>query len=968
MDLTPYRGKNAGVLMRAFPLGPWLLSLWLLTAGPALADNNADEADIAFELGNDAYSHGNYTEALRSYFTSYRLVPNRNVLFNIARCFEALGKFNEAYRYYNDLLGEDLPAEDASEVTRSLERLRPKVALVRVTTNPRGAEVFVDRADLGSRGRSPQTLALSPGRHKVLVQKSGYRPTEATVTLVRGREVPVDLDLALITGMVDITGSPEGAEVRDSPTGPVLGRIPAKLRLSPGQRVLHVRAPGHAPGQYVIDVPAEGALPLTVTLTAQTAPSGRVVVTANHDGATVRVDGRPAGFTPTVVTLPQGEHVLEVESRDVRPVRQKVTVIPDQEVKVHATLRYEPPPVRAASKRLLSVDEAPASTTVLTPEELRAFGWRTLAEALAGVRGFFLTDDRTYTYLGVRGFSPPGDLNTRILILWDGHAMNDVWAGQGYAAHDLSVDLEEVERIEVVRGPGSALYGTGAFFGVINVVPRESLGMDRRLEITGAVGAMGSTRVHATTSWEDPQRSVLFSLAGMKSHGADTTRLGDPGPIVTGLDGEKAGTGSLRARLGNLSLVARLHGRSKDVPTAPYGTVVGAQGTRVQDVRGFAEAKYERPLSERFVLSLRGALDLSRYEGHWNYGGDTTETNTDSGAADWLTAEGRLLAVLSEANRLTVGVEGQAQLRVDQKSVGPAVAASLGSRTRSLVSVYALDEWRLHPRLSLSLGFRVDKYSDLDSLPLTPRLAVIGRPYEQGLTKLVIGRAFRAPNVYELFYGDNLLTQRPAGQLAPETITTFEVEHSHDLTNELRLTVAGYHNRISQLVTLTTESAATPACGTPSAPTQCLVYANNSGETLAWGAEAGLHWQPGRWLLVDLSYSYVTLRNASQDVVEAAPAHLASGRFLLPVGNGDMRIATQATYQSARVPSVAGADSGEALLVGFGVSGDYGRLRYFAGVNNLLDSRYAFVVSDDVSAGPVPQYGRTFNLQLTGSF
>ena len=112
--------------------------------------------------------------------------------------------------------------------------------------------------------------------------------------------------------------------------------------------------------------------------------------------------------------------------------------------------------MRAASKGLTSVDEAPASTTVLTQEELRAFGWRTLAEALAGVRGFFLADDRTYTYVGVRGFSPPGDLNTRILILWDGHSMNDVWAGQGYAAHDLSVDLEEVERIEVVRGPGSA--------------------------------------------------------------------------------------------------------------------------------------------------------------------------------------------------------------------------------------------------------------------------------------------------------------------------------------------------------------------------------------------------------------------------------------------------------------------------------------------------------------------------------
>lgn len=957
-----------GVTMRVSLLGPWLLSLLLFTTGPALADNTADEADIAFELGNDAYSHGNYTEALRSYFTSYRLVPNRNVLFNIARCFEALGKFNEAYRYYNDLLVEDLPTEDADEVSRSLERLRPKVALVRVTTTPKGADVFVDRTDLGSRGRSPQTLALTPGRHKVLVRKDGYRPTESIVTVTKGREVPLDLDMGLITGIVEITGTPEGAELRDSPTGPVLGRIPAKLRLSPGQRVLHVRAPGHAPGQYVLDVPAEGTLPLSVTLSAQTRPSGRVVVTSNHDGATVRVDGRPAGFTPTVVTLQEGEHVLEVESRDVRPVRQKVTVIPDQEVRVHATLRYEPPPVRAASKSLLSVDEAPASTTVLTPEELRAFGWRTLAEALAGVRGFFLTDDRTYTYLGVRGFSPPGDLNTRILILWDGHAMNDVWAGQGYAAHDLSVDLEEVERIEVVRGPGSALYGTGAFFGVINVVPRESLGLDRRLEITGAVGAMGSTRVHATTSWEDPDRSVLFSLAGMKARGADTTLLGNPGPIVTGLDGEQAGTGSLRVRLGHLSLVAQLHGRKKDVPTAPYGTVVGAQGTRVQDVRGFAEAKYERALSERVSLSLRGAVDLSRYEGHWNYGDDTLQANTDSGAAEWLTSEARLLVGLFETHRLTFGVEGQAQLRVTQKSVGPSVDGTLETRRRSLVSVYALDEWRLHPRLSLSLGLRVDKYTDLDSLPLTPRLAVIGRPYDKGLTKLVIGRAFRAPNVYELFYQDNFLTQRPAESLVPETITTFEVEHSHDLTNDLRLTVAGYHNRISQLVTLITEAAPTPRCGTQGSPTQCLVFTNNSGATFAWGAEAGLHWQPGRWLLVDLSYSYVRLANAAQEVVQAAPAHLASGRFLLPVGNGDMRIATQATYQSARVDGLPGADSGEALLLGFGVSGDYGRLRYFAGVNNLLDTRYALVVSEDLSSGPVPQYGRTFNLQLTGSF
>jgi outer membrane receptor protein involved in Fe transport len=964
--------------VKHFRLGSLILSL-LLATSPALANNTADEADVAFELGNEAYAKGNYTEALRSYFNSYRLVPNRNVLFNIARCYEAQGRYNEAYRYYNDLTTEALAEDDAQEVQRSLERLRPKVALVRVTTDPKGADVYVDRVDLGSRGRSPQTLALTPGRHKVIVKRDGYRPAEASVNLSRGRAVSQNFELHLITGVVELTGTPEGAEVRQSQDGPVVARVPGKLRLPPGRQMLFVSAPGHAAAQMLADVPADGTVAVPVSLAAQEKPTGRLVVTANRDNASVSVDGQPAGFTPTVLTLTEGEHTLGVESREVRPLRQKVTVVAGQEVKVHAELRYEPPPVRAASKTLLSVDEAPASTTVLSQEELRAFGWTTLAEALSGVRGFFLSNDRMYTYLGVRGFAPPGDLNTRVLILWDGHSMNDVWAGQGYAARDLNVDLDEVERIEVVRGPGSALYGTGAFFAVINVVPRDSLGADQHVEVTGAVGALGTTRLHATAAYGQEGRSVLLSVAGLRSTGAETTRLGlDGAPTrVDGLDGERAAGGSLRAHLGGLTLMAQVNAREKSIPTGPYGTALGAEGTRVADIRAFAEARYEKALSERAQLSLRGAFDLSRYRGYWMYeaeGGSGGEEgsfarSTDAGRADWLTAEARLGLKLFEGNQLTFGLEGQGQLRVEQESFAEEDSTEqLPTEARTLVSAYVLDEWRLHPRLSVSAGLRVDKYLDLDVVPLTPRLAVIARPYDAGLTKLVAGRAFRAPNVYELFYSDNFVTQRPADGLDPETITTFELEHAHDLTDELRVTVAGYHNRIENLVVLQTEQRPTPGCGSPLGTEQCLVFENGVGETLAWGAEAGLNWQPGRFLLVDLSYSYVTLRDATQEVAEATPAHLASGRLMVPVGNGDMRLAAQAVYQSARPVGDGGEASGEALLLGFGVSGDYGRLRYFAGVQNLLDAKYALPLGAQLSPAPVPQYGRTFNLQLTGTF
>jgi outer membrane receptor protein involved in Fe transport len=315
-----------------------------------------------------------------------------------------------------------------------------------------------------------------------------------------------------------------------------------------------------------------------------------------------------------------------------------------------------------------------------------------------------------------------------------------------------------------------------------------------------------------------------------------------------------------------------------------------------------------------------------------------------------------------------VGLEGQGQIRVAQESFGEEGGDPLPTKTRTLLSLYLNDEWRLHPRLSVSAGLRVDKYLDLASLPITPRLAVIGRPYEQGLTKLVAGRAFRAPTVYELFYDDRLLTQRAAEELDPETIPTFELEHSHDLTDELRFTVAGYHNRISNLITLETDSLATPRCGIPPGSEQCIVFKNSGDETLAWGGEAGLHWQPGRFLLVDLSYSYVTLSEASEEVKAATPAHIASGRVLLPLGDGQVRLATQLTYQSARGTGDGGAENGEAVLLSLGVSGEFSRFRYFAGVQNLLDERYVLPVSAETSSGPVPQYGRTFTLQLTGSY
>ncbi len=943
------------------PVRTFALFFALAIAAPAWADNTADEADVAFELGNRAYAKRDYDGALGSYFLSYRLVPNRNVLFNIARCYEALDRFDEAYRYWNDLFVDpSLPDGDRRDVKQALNRLAPRVALVTITSTPPGAELYVDRKDLGSRGRTPQTIAVAPGAHTLVLELPGQRPAQVKVSAARGKDARQSVTLERIVGKVTVQGTPEGAVVRESADGIELGRVPAEVSLSPGQHLLIVQAPGHLPQQVLVDVKADQTSAARVALPEKPKPTGKVVVTSNRENSVVRVDGRDFGFTPTVLTLPVGEHRVEVSNDEVTPQVQDLTVTEDSETRLAAELRYSPPSVTAASKSQLTVDEAPASVTVITREELRAFGYQTLPEALQGVRGFFFTDDRVYTYVGVRGFQPAGDLNTRILILWDGHSINDVWAGQGFSARDLEPDLSGIERIEVVRGPASILFGTGAFFGVINIVPRARVGQKRNVEAVVGAGGQNGVKARVTGSLGQEGRSIMITGAGFLSEGAALTDLA--AGTVRGLDGERSLGTSMRAEFEGFTLVAKLNQRRKQIPTQPLGADFGIPGTEYTDTRGFAELRYEKAWS-RVTLNARASYDGSRYRGWYarlDSAGDRFR-DTDTGAADWFGGEVRAGIKLFTGNKLTASVEAQGQF-VAQQPVGFTTA---DVHTRALFSATLLDEWQLFDRVFLQGGLRVDKYFDLPDLALSPRGAVVAKLYPGGVTKLVAGRAFRAPTVYETYFNDNFATQRaPTTPPRPELITTFELEHSHDLTRELRLTVGGYFNLINQLVVLREEMADIPLCG--GGTVQCYSYGNSTAPLTAGGAEAQLKWQPGRFTMVEANYSFVML-GGNDAKLASYPMHMASLRAMVPIKEGLVRVSGQATFNSAR-RAEDGSFIGEALLLNLGLSGEYGPLRYYAGVQNLLDQRAVLPVLSEIFFTRVPQYGRTFFIELSVGF
>lgn len=976
----------------------FLLVALVVSARAAQADSIADEADFRFHRAGNLYRQGKVEEALSEFLASNRLVRNRNVIFNIARSFEELKRHNEAYRWYVEILGDEMPDADRQDLYDALKRLRPSLALLQVESTPPGATVYVDRKDLGARGQTPVTLALPPAKVAVLVELAGYRPHTQVVTLATGRTAVVRPDLERIYGAVALEGEPAGFEVRLE--GEPVPVSQGKALLPPGTQVLTISAPGHAPERIAVQVPEGGVAPVKFRLLPLPPPAGALVVRANLDGALVRVDGKEAGFTPGVIdNVVVGAHRVEIVAEGREPWAQEVEVRNDERSFVEAKLRWAVPRVVAAEKELTRAQDAPASVTVISAEEIRGFGYTTLAEALQAVRGLYTTYDRDYATLGVRGFGSPGIYNSRVLVLSDGHVTNESSLGQGYVGHDFDADLSEVERIEVVRGPGSVLYGSAAFFAVVNVVHKKPApGLHG--EVGGLAGTLGENSGHA-----------VASLAGETGYGwvraSGLDKAGDPffvnpgdRAIARDLDRETARHLDLRARAGELTISASYNNRRKDLPTGAYDTVFGAPGTATRDQRGFVEAQFSHTFSSGLGVDLRGSYDGERYNGTWQYNGRAQGVpGTDSSAEDWGTAELRLRLPELASHRFFAGLELQDRWKVNLTAYAPPSADGRSGSTsfqnfgpghtdpnaELVMSGYAGDDWRLGDRAQLDLAVRVDRYVDdfparsTDRNPspaVNPRIALLLQPYDKGRAKVLFGRAFRYPGFYERYNNDGGISQARAVNLQPEVVYTLELEHAHQFSDEVSLCAAGYLTEMQKLIRVG-ESA--PGISQ---------YQNRQFPVHAAGGEVELRWQAGPGWMFSGWYAYSLVRDDSAvsggvlrktgpfqgSALPNSPAHTGALRALHALVPQLLSASTELLYGGPRlsVPNDDGSIGllGEQLTLNLGLSGEYGRVRYGAFVANLLDERVSLPAGPEVRFPDhaVPQYGRILRLQLAAAF
>lgn len=314
--------RSPSKLWAAAALGAALLCVSARSAADA-----ATEAQLQYELGAQLYQQGKYTEALERFVASHRLVPNPNVVLNVVQTFTYLGRHEEAFNWnetYLELAQE--PARQAEGLKRR-EALAKKVAVIDVSTTPAGAEIFVDRVELGSVGRAPRRVAVSAGSHAIIARLDKHDDGTASVGATLGGTTPLALSLTPTAGWVGVSSRPAGATVRDERTQAVLGQTPLELRLPIGDYRLELLLPGWVSVTKSVSVSRGAKAALDVELQRAASSVALLSVRGNVDGAAVLLDGRPIGVTPlSIDSLPPGAGVLEVRAPGREPWQKRVVL------------------------------------------------------------------------------------------------------------------------------------------------------------------------------------------------------------------------------------------------------------------------------------------------------------------------------------------------------------------------------------------------------------------------------------------------------------------------------------------------------------------------------------------------------------------------------------------------------------------------------------------------------------------
>jgi iron complex outermembrane receptor protein len=471
--------------------------------------------------------------------------------------------------------------------------------------------------------------------------------------------------------------------------------------------------------------------------------------------------------------------------------------------------------VSTATRVSLSAERSPSTTYVVTSQDIKLYGLRSLGDILSTMPGLYLTRDGYFSYIGIRGLGRSGDFNSRLLFLIDGTRANENISDAGFLGSDALIDVESIERVEFAPGPGSALYGNNAFFGVVNIITK---GVDRLRGITAQVQLDNNRQQKVLLSWA--HRADADWEAWLSGSLSDWQEIPLPYPVADEFlpyrsqlqNFEQENFHRLQAGLkfSGWTLQGALHRRERSSPE-PLGTMdhlTLVKKTNISE-NHLLKASYRHEFNDAWEMQTSLSSVSNDYYSNHPFIDIRVPLTRNNNTAFINTLQRQILGHwqhvdLKLANRsfsshlLMSGIEYQKD-HTQEINFGlinqPFFQSFYGINERK--GIFLQDLWQLNTEHSLILGVRYDK-SRIAKENLHPRLGWIWQQDENSTVKLMYGSAFRAANLQE--FSHNSPFERPAP--SPEQIKTTELSYEKFLTPTSNYKVTLFQSKLSDLIGL----------------------------------------------------------------------------------------------------------------------------------------------------------------------
>ena len=465
-----------------------------------------------------------------------------------------------------------------------------------------------------------------------------------------------------------------------------------------------------------------------------------------------------------------------VDTDDLPPLPAAVDEAPSTVSRFAASEASEDVVVGAA-KREQSLGNVASAVTVISADRIRRFGYRTIGEAVAAVAGTYLVDTRLNYAIGIRGLQIPGDFNTRVLVLVDGASVNEVWGAFAGVGFDAIVSIDEVSRIEVIRGPVSSVYGTNAFFGIINIVTRGAADSPRLWGRTGVHGIQGTVAA-AGFAVGGLDRQLRGAVSVMDRFGESVLALPDGGDSQRDADGSRAFTAGVVGSYDGTFGQIRASRFNRQSPFAPYDVFTGLGGTPYDQVNRhlLLEGGHTHAITKRLTLGGRAYTNLYKFTDAAPPADPTLEATLETtGTSQTFGGELRGRYEIAGPLAVTAGTElSHNRTRSTAfESISPDTLIANTPKKFTLAGLYTELDGQPLPWLGFTGGLRADIHSQLQD-NLSPRAALfLSKPERYG-AKLLYAEGFRNPSGFEAFFEDGSDFKADPDALRAETIRSFE--------------------------------------------------------------------------------------------------------------------------------------------------------------------------------------------------